>query len=128
MSERTTEDIEYQKQLYDMYKISSQQFDKNILIISSGALGLSMTFIKDLINLNQIKYFGVLGFSWVLFATIILISLTSHYLSMRGIKHMIENDLPNKGIDKWLSRLNISMLIGLPIAIILLIVFVLNNI
>lgn len=42
----------YLEQLNKAYKESSSQFDKQVLFIASGAFGISLAFIKDIVKLD----------------------------------------------------------------------------
>ena len=49
------DDKTYYEVLSKAYHESSVQFDKQILFISSGALGLSFTFIKDIVKDKEVN-------------------------------------------------------------------------
>lgn len=85
------EDKAYYEQLSKAYFESSVQFDKQILFIASGALGISFTFINDIIDLSCSVWKGILFTSWILFALVILFSLLSHYYSKQAINNKMEN-------------------------------------
>lgn len=124
---------EYRSQLYELYKTSGIQFDKNVLFMASGALGLSMSFISDIIDLQHACYKWMLGSAWLIMTIVILISLLSYYLSMKGIKEVLEDrelDMNRraKTYNKVVMYLNFSMLVGLPVGIGFLIAFILQNI
>ena len=55
------EDKTYYEVLSKAYHESSVQFDKQILFISSGAFGLSFTFIKGIVKLDKAEYQWVLN-------------------------------------------------------------------
>jgi hypothetical protein len=126
-------DLEYWRQLYETYKESAQQFDKQILYISSGALGVSMSFITDIVEMKLASHKFLLSISWIVLAFIILVSLTSHYISMKALNYKMENrnndgDKKSSFYNGIVSKLNVIMLLGLPIGIILLICFITLNI
>lgn len=127
------EDNEYWNKLFEAYKESSSQFDKNILFISSGALGLSISFISDVVKLPDSSYKWILGTSWTVLTIVILFSLMSHYFSMKAINSKMENlyrekDKKSEKLNKYVRLLNLLMLIGLPIGIIGLVTFIILNI
>lgn len=90
-----SEDIEntkkdYLKQLYEDYKYSIEKFDSQALYISSGALGLSLAFLKDIVPVqNAIGYWLFYLALWV-FVAIILIGFIAHYKSSRLIEKRIK--------------------------------------
>ena len=127
------EDNEYWNKLFEAYKESASQFDKNILYISSGALGLSISFITDIVKLSNASYKWILGTSWITLSIVILFSLLSHFFSMKAINFRMQNlfketDKNSKRYNKAVSSLNLLMLIGLPIGIIGLVTFIILNI
>lgn len=131
MEEEDIDDKHY-NQLFELYKESGVQFDKQVLYISSGALGLSMSFITDIVEMKTATHKYLLASSWIVLVLIILASLTSHYLSMKAMNHRMENRLKKKDKNSSLynsivSKLNVSMLIGLPVGITLLICFITLN-
>ena len=126
------EDKAYYEVLSKAYHESSVQFDKQILFISSGVFGLSFTFIKDIVKLDKAEYQWILMLSWVLFITVILMSLVSHYTSKQAINKQMEN-LENgdnnqaNSINKITVILNIAMIVAITLGLISLILFVFIN-
>ena len=54
----------YRTSLIEVETQLKESYDKLVVLLSGGALGLSMTFLKDIINLNQIVYPFVLLTAW----------------------------------------------------------------
>ena len=84
MSDDDTENyLKERKLLIDAQQQSCQQLDKAILTLSSGGLGVSIVFLRDILPLEQIANYCFLIGSWILFTisiTCTLVSfLTSHY-------------------------------------------------
>lgn len=127
-------DIKQWQHLFEAYKESSIQFDKNILYISAGALGLSMTFIKDIVPLHESIYISLLLVAWSIFTLVIFMSLLSYYLSMKALNremqdlYVEEKHRKENKSNKWVKRLNITMLSGLPLGLIFLIIFIAINV
>lgn len=127
------EDKEYWQQLNKAYIESSSQFDKQVLFLASGALGLSFAFIKDIVKLNVATNKWLLVSSWSLFGAVILLSIVSHYTSLKAINRMIRNlnsadHKDSKGLDGITKLLNVLMIIFLGIGLLFLIIFVAINI
>jgi hypothetical protein len=128
-------DNDYTTQQYDALKYSNEQFDKNVLFIASGALGISFAFIEKLIPdfENAVKT-CLLITSWYFFAGVIFISLVAHFISVMANRWAIKHDdEPNydKCCNRWnftLRTINILMIIGLLLGIVFLIRFVKLNI
>lgn len=122
----------YWLSLYETYKESSKQFDRNVLYIASGALVLSLNFITEIIDFDNVNCKYLLLISWSLFVFVIVISLLSHYVSMKAINQKMktiedDNDSTSLLLNRLVSILNLIMLIFLPLAIFLLIIFTFLN-
>lgn len=129
-----SEDL-YKQELYKTLTYSNEQFDKQILFIASGALGVSFAFIDKLIELRKSIRKELLIDSWYLLSIVILIALVSHFISLQSIRWSIanyENEVKiERGNYKWnlvIRVLNVSMMIGLFAGVIRLIQFINLNI
>lgn len=123
----------YLEQLNKTYIESSSQFDKQILYIASGALGISLAFIKDIVKLDVATDKNLLLLSWISFGAVILISILSHYTSLKAINFRIENlyqkkDKTSKRFDFFTRLFNVLMIVFLATGIILLFCFIGINI
>ncbi len=82
MSDDDTENYHKERKLLiDAQQQSYQQFDKAILTLSSGGLGVSIIFLRDILPLEQITNYCFLIVSWVLFALSITCTLISFLAS-----------------------------------------------
>ena len=129
---------DYIQQKYQVLNYSNDQFDKNVLFIASGALGISFGFIEKVVpNLDSTTNQCFLIDSWYCFGGVIFISLLAHFISMMAIRWSIrENN--NYCTDKYqkvekawnytVRGMNIFMIVGLFTGIVLLIAFVKHNI
>jgi hypothetical protein len=120
-------------QLNKAYIESSSQFDKQALFIASGALGISLAFIKDIVKLETATNKVLLLLAWMFFGAVILICVLSHYTSLKAINYKIENlyqekDKISKRFDWWTRVFNIFMILLLTIGMILLFIFIGINI
>ena len=129
-------DENYVKELYKTLSYSNEQFDKNVLFIASGALGISFAFIEKLVKLDKAINKDLLTNAWYYFAIVIFISLICHFVSSLSIRWSISNHNQNeknfnKGMKRWnftIRFLNAFMIIGLLIGTIYLINFLKQNI
>lgn len=80
------------KDAWDAIKTSTDSFDRSMLTVSSGLLGLSVAFIKDIVTLKQANWLCVLYASWVALGTCILLTVVSFRLSadahIRNLKYI----------------------------------------
>jgi hypothetical protein len=124
----------YEQELYKTLNYSNEQFDKHILFIASGALGISFAFIEKIVDLENASCKNLLINSWYLFAAVVFISLLSHFVSIMALRWNIRNY--NKDKESWITTcwnltvrsLNIIMMLGLLLGTILLIKFISVNI
>ena len=85
-----SEELNERKRLYeqqieitrDNQSKMSDEFDKNLLALSSGALGVSLAFIKDIVPLKGAGFRCALYTSWISFTICILVTLMSFRFSM----------------------------------------------
>lgn len=135
--EKTDDDGEYIKELYKVLSYSNEQFDKNVLLIASGALGISFAFIEKLVpNIKESVCKGSLIGAWYLFGAVIFISLVSHFISSQSLRWTISHYEDKKadfekGTKRWnmIIRLcNVLMILGLLWGTLLLINFIKQNI
>jgi hypothetical protein len=130
-------DDNYIKEKYQALKYGNEQFDKNVLFIASGALGISFGFIEKLVpDLAVTTHKCYLIDSWYCFAGVIFLSLVAHFISVMAnrwaiINDNLEADKYNKISCRWnytVRSFNILMILGLFLGILLLIAFVNQNI
>ena len=93
----TEDDLKTRQQLYTETRkdlltrqlSNSERYDGAILTLSTGALGLSLAFIKDIAPLPSAHSLNVLIISWWLFGSAIISTLISFLLSQRGISRQL---------------------------------------
>jgi hypothetical protein len=72
---------------------SSDEYDKNLLKLSTVFLGLSLTFMKDIVHVDKLTHIYSLYTSWCLFALTILAVIVSFQLSLQAnVKHLATLD------------------------------------
>jgi len=69
---------------------NSESYDRAILSLSSGALALSLSFIKDIVPIGHGHAYALLVVSWVLFGASILLILGSYPTSQWGVNLQLE--------------------------------------
>ena len=75
----------HREQAWQDRQASSDEFDKNLLTFSSGALGLSLAFIKDIVPLDHATHLSYLHISWVCFVCCIIATIFSYPLSIAAL-------------------------------------------
>jgi hypothetical protein len=130
-------DNDYTEQQYQALKYGNEQFDKNVLFIASGALGISFAFIEKIIpDLKQAVSKELLIYSWYCFAGVIFISLLAHFISILANRWAIANNEETckhyqRRVRTWnysIRSINILMIVSLLYGMVQLIRFINLNI
>ncbi len=118
---------------------AQEEFDKSVLWLSSGALGVSFTFLKDLIYANQIESLWLLLVAWMCWTLSIFAVFFSYHFSRLALKTTIskidngtiyDSPVANERFatfTKWLNRFGVIFLFVGIIFIILFSYFNLHN-
>lgn len=119
------------QQWIDVIQDSSRQYDQTIILVASGAIGLSLAFINNIIAkgvMNPCDLF----ISWGCFILAILANLISHLTSTKGylenISELDHGREPNKIWAIITVTLNVAALILIVAGIIYLCLFSYPNI
>lgn len=126
---------EYRNYLMESKIYSQNTLDKYLISLSSGALGISIIFVENIIKSKPIYFKCLLTISWILFSITILLVLISFFSSIRSfskaIKQTDSNDIhkeePGGYWNKFTKYLNIINLILFTIGLITLLLFVSLN-
>ena len=127
---------EYRKTLFEMERQMRSAYDKAVLTLSGGALGISLAFLRDVADKTSLKSTGWLLTAWVLWGISVTTVLISFFTSSVAIRKAIEQtderliyiETPGglfNHITKWLNPLaGLLFLLG----VIAIVVFVGRNI
>lgn len=80
---------DHRKHLVAADQKSQEDFDKTVLSLSGGALGISFIFLKDVIGPNPIQSPALLFAAWVAWGASTFCVLVSYYLSHLAIRTTI---------------------------------------
>jgi hypothetical protein len=80
---------DYRKWLIAAEQKSQEDFDKTVLSLSGGALGISFVFLKDVIGPQPLVLSGFLLAAWLTWAFSTFSVLTSFYLSHLALRRAI---------------------------------------
>lgn len=126
---------EYRRLLVGLEQKSTEAFDKAVLSLSGGALGLSIAFLNNIRGQNAAERDDFLLGAWILWATSLVLTLISFWLSSRAmqmaIKQLDEGRLAQEhpgGLWDMATKL-LTPLAGLGFigGVVLMIVFVHSN-
>jgi hypothetical protein len=132
MADKTLQ--EHRKHLVDARQKAFEDFDKTIIALGGGALGISVTFVKDLLGPGEISLRGLLLWAWLCWVLCLLTVLSSYFVSQRALDTAIAQ-LDSKDVDNSAGGfystvthiLNISGALEFLVGLILFIVFVYAN-
>ena len=99
MSDVSLEEFEERKKLYskcreDLLKRSlsnTENFDRSILTLSSSLLGITLTFVRGFILVEDAQYLCCLILGWTFLVVAIITTLISFLISEDAIAQQIEN-------------------------------------
>lgn len=80
---------DYRIQLIEAERSSQTAFDRTLLALSGGALGLSLTFVDRLIGPGTASRVELLWVSWIAWAASLAVMLLSHYFSTLAMRKAI---------------------------------------
>ena len=124
-----TEEEKYSDKVQKDRNYSSDQFDKQLVYLSAGALVLTIGFVKDLVVITNETSTTLLIISWISFTLSLIAMLLSHRSSVYSMDY--ELDGKSKKSDDWdliTKFLNWVSTLSLIIGIILFIIFISKNI
>ena len=128
---------EYRLSLLEEKGKSDDDFEKYITFISSGALGLTLTFIDKISPLKESIFIWVIVLGWFSLAATLFVNLLSHYISSANNTKAIQDiddDLSYEEIvdnidnrNMLISRLNLFSIIALGFGILCILIFTTIN-
>ena len=71
----------YRDGLVTDFQKAQDDFDKTVLMLSSGALGITISFIKDIVGNKPIVYPWLIFLAWCFWGLSVLAVLLSYYFS-----------------------------------------------
>ncbi len=117
---------------------NSENYDKAVLSLSTIFLGLSLSFLKNIIPLQYVIQLWVLYSSWASLALAVLCTLGSFLVSQIAINEQLKkaedyyingkrDALKKSSSAKWTDRLNWASGIFFIVGVVLTMVFVIGN-
>lgn len=82
--------FEYRKNLVAAEQKAQEDFDKTVLTLSGGALGISFAFLKDVIGANPIAHPYLLFAAWVAWGFSTFSVLASYHLSHLALRKAVK--------------------------------------
>ena len=82
--------LDERRSLVDAEREVSERFDRWVITLSAGALGLSITFVKQIAPKPKAATVWCLGLSWIAFGITLLLMLLSLILSQSALRRQRE--------------------------------------
>ena len=124
---KTKETDEYLSALYKARYYAEEQYDRLIVYLASGALVLTVGFVKDIVDLEKITNFFPLYLSWSCFVASLLIILISHRTCLFSMDSELDGETCKS--DRWdviTKFLNWTSLVALIFGVVSFITFVIS--
>ncbi len=88
--------------------LSSEQFDKAILTLSSAGLGASLTFLADVVSFKEATWIWALYLSWIAFVVAIASTMSSFLSSSKALDYQkgIAKEYYLDDVDDAYSKVN----------------------
>jgi hypothetical protein len=130
-NENKNKHAEYKAWLRDTEQTLSEHFDKTMLTITGGALGLSITFIKDIIGEGKMLHGWLLISAWASLTICLILILWSFHMGLKAYRKaqdqvdqgVIEDETPGGFFSKVLNALNSVSIFLLSIGLVCLFTF-----
>ncbi len=97
---------EQRKHWIEIIQKTSAQYDKTIMILSAGAIAISLTFLNNLVRGSTINIKWAILVSWIAFGCSLIFNLFSYLSSQAGYILNI-NELDTGERSKWATFWNI---------------------
>lgn len=128
-------DQEYRNFLETLVRESQQSYDKTVLTLSGGALGISFAFVSDFLDKSKVICSGWLLTAWISWGLSVTAVLFSFFFSIRALRKAIDQvdqkiirkQHPGGFFDKITAVLNFAGGLLFLMGVISIIKFVIAN-
>lgn len=93
----------YRQSLVAAEQAMQGEYDKGVLTLSGGALGISLVFLKDVVGEHPLKNPGFLLAAWTAWGLSIAFVLCSYFTSTKALRRAVE-DTDHHMIYKTLAQ------------------------
>lgn len=126
---------EYRARLVELEEKSQVAFDKTLVTLAAGALGLSFAFVREFLGQGPVSKLCYLIASWICWILSLAFILLSQYFSTLAIRKTIEQvdegkigeQRPGGWLDSAVVFLNASAALSFVLGLVLITFFVFNN-
>ena len=108
---------EYRNSLIELEHKIGEGFDKTLIALSGGALGLTLTFIKDIVGPQSVEATNFALLSWCLWTASLSSLLLAYYFGSLSYRHALKSyDKGNLNADNpgggYATATNIFNVVG----------------
>jgi hypothetical protein len=96
---------QYRQQLLTADQKAQEDFDKTVLTLSGGALGISFAFVKDIVGNKPLTNPDWLLCAWIAWGISVASVLASFYFSQRALRHAIKQVDQNRIYEQTPGRM-----------------------
>lgn len=126
------EQQKYREHLYRLEQKAQESFDKSVLSLSGGALGVSFAFTQHFLGTPPYRLQLLLVLAWLAWAASILAILASFFFSNIALRRALSGDCSattekSNRCDSVTAVLNIIGGVFFPTGVVFLAIFVLKN-
>lgn len=126
------EQREYRTHLYQLAQKAQESFDKYVLALSGGALGISFAFTERFLGAPPYRTQNLLIFAWIAWAVSILAILASFLSSSCALRKELARDNGSGTVKRnWSDTITASLNaiggLSFSIGVVLMAIFVLKN-
>lgn len=80
----------YRSQLIELEQKSQATYDRTLVSLSGGALGVSFAFVKDFLGTTTPAAAGAIGLAWGFWVVSMTVMLMSHFFSVRASRKALK--------------------------------------
>lgn len=135
-AESDEQEQQHRRWLVEAEHTASRDFDRNVVILSGGALGLSITFVREFVPVPVECSWPWIALSWTLLTLSLLAILVSMLTSQHALRQAVReideetaHDVkrPGGSFATVTGYLNVASAIALVLGLVCLVVFALMN-
>lgn len=135
MNDVPKEISEYRKSLLSLEQQMQSEYDKAVMTLSGGALGISLTFLKDVVIKEGVTGGGFLLAAWTCWGLSVTCTLASFYTSAVALRTAVEQtddrtiylELVGGRLNKVTKLLNAASGLLFLCGVVFVVVFVARN-
>src|SRR5579859_6804249 len=90
MAEFQQQISDYRKSLLSLEQQMQSEYDKAIMALSGGALGISLTFLKDVVIAKGVHAGAFLLLAWISWGASVTCTLASFYTSAAALRRAVK--------------------------------------